>query len=170
MESRVKLFGHPVHQMLIVFPLGLLATSVVFDVIHLVSGAPYAATVAFALIASGIVGGLLAAPFGLIDWIAIPSGTRAKHIGALHGGGNVLVLVLFAVSLWLRRDQVEQPQAAAWVVSFCGAAVALVTGWLGGELVDRLGVGISANAHLDARSSLDGPAEPGERSAQPRSA
>jgi uncharacterized membrane protein len=170
MESRVKLFGHPVHQMLIVFPLGLLATSVVFDLIHLASSASYAATVAFALIASGIVGGLLAAPFGLIDWLAIPAGTRAKSIGALHGGGNVIVLVLFAVSLWLRRGQVEQPPAAAWVVSFCGAAISLVTAWLGGELVDRLGVGVSANAHLDARSSLDGPAEPGDRSAQPRSA
>jgi len=79
MESRVKLFGHPVHQMLVVFPLGLLATSVVFDIIHLASGAAYAATVAYALIASGIVGGLLAAPFGLIDWVAIPSGTRAKR-------------------------------------------------------------------------------------------
>jgi len=99
MESRVKLFGHPVHQMLIVFPLGLLATSVVFDIIHLGSGAPYAATVAFALIASGIVGGLLAAPFGLIDWLAIPSGTRAKRIGGLHGGGNVVVLALFAICL-----------------------------------------------------------------------
>jgi uncharacterized membrane protein len=170
MESRVKLFGHPVHQMLIVFPLGLLATSVVFDVIHLASGAAYAATVAFALIASGIVGGLLAAPFGLIDWLAIPSATRAKRIGALHGGGNVVVLGLFAISLWLRYAQVQQPPTSAWVLSFCGAAIALVTGWLGGELVDRLGVGISANAHPDAPSSLDGPVEPDHRSARPRSA
>ena len=170
MESRVNLFGHPVHQMLIVFPLGLLGTSVVFDLIHLTTGAAYAATVAFALIASGLVGGLLAAPFGFIDWLAIPKGTRAKSIGALHGSGNVVVLVLFAVSLWLRRGQVEQPPSAAWVVSFCGAAIALVTGWLGGELVDRLGIGVSPNAHLDARSSLDGPAEPRERSAQVRSA
>src|SRR5205814_319961 len=147
MESRVNLFGHPVHQMLIVFPLGLLGTSVVFDLIHLTTGAAYAATVAFALIASGLVGGLLAAPFGFIDWLAIPKGTRAKSIGALPGSGNVVVLVLFAVSLWLRRGQVEQPPSAAWVVSFCGAAIALVTGWLGGELVDRLGIGVSPNAH-----------------------
>lgn len=53
-------------------------------------GATYTATVAFALIASGIVGGLLAAPFGLIDRLAIPKGTRAKAIGALHGSGNVV--------------------------------------------------------------------------------
>jgi len=170
MESRIKLFGHPVHQMLIVFPLGLLATSVVFDLIRLATNASYAGTVAFALIGSGLVGGLLAAPFGAADWLAIPAGTRAKTIGALHGGGNVVVLLLFAVSLWLRRGQVEQPPAAAWLISFCGAAIALVTAWLGGELVDRLGVGVSPHAHLDARSSLDGPAEPSDRSAHPRSA
>jgi uncharacterized membrane protein len=169
MESRVKLFGHPVHQMLIVFPLGLLATSVVFDIIHLASGAAYAATVAYALIASGIVGGLLAAPFGLIDWVAIPSGTRAKRIGGLHGGGNVVVLALFAISLWLRSGLVQEPPMLSLLLSFCGAALAVVTGWLGGELVDRLGVGISANAHPDAPSSLDRSAED-TRTAHPRSA
>jgi uncharacterized membrane protein len=170
MESRVKLFGHPVHQMLIVFPLGLLATSVVFDLIRLATAASYAGTVAFALIGAGLVGGLLAAPFGAVDWLAIPAGTRAKKIGAMHGGGNVVVLVLFAVSLWLRRGQVEQPPSVAWIVSFCGAAIALVTAWLGGELVDRLGVGVSPHAHFDARSSLDGPAQPSDRSGHPRSA
>ena len=169
MESRVKLFGHPVHQMLIVFPLGLLATSVVFDIIRLASGAEYAATVAYALIASGIVGGLLAAPFGLIDWIAIPSGTRAKRIGGFHGGGNVIVLALFAISLWLRSGLVQQPPTLALVLSFGGAALAVVTGWLGGELVDRLGIGISANAHPDAPSSLHDAADD-HRPARPRSA
>jgi len=169
MESRVKLFGHPVHQMLIVFPLGLLATSVVFDIIHLASGAAYAATVAYALIASGIVGGLLAAPFGLIDWIAIPSATRAKRIGGLHGGGNVVVLALFAISLWLRSGLVQQPSTLALVLSLCGAALAVVTGWLGGELVDRLGIGISADAHPDAPSSLHDTADD-HRTARPRSA
>jgi uncharacterized membrane protein len=160
MESKVKLFGHPLHQMLIVFPLGLLATSVVFDIIHLLGLYPGAANVAYALIAAGVVAGLLAAPWGTIDWIAIPAKTRAKMIGALHGSGNVVVLLLFAVSWWLRRGQVEQPPTAAWLISFCAAAIALVTAWLGGELVDRLGVGVSPNAHLNARSSLDGPADP----------
>ena len=73
MESKAKLLGHPVHQMLIVFPLGLLATGVVFDVVYLASGNDGFAGVAYWLILSGIIGGLLAAPFGLIDWLAIPS-------------------------------------------------------------------------------------------------
>lgn len=160
MESRVKLFGHPLHQMLIVFPLGLLATSVVFDLIGLFSDSASAATVAHALIAAGLVGGVLAAPWGYMDWLAIPRGTRAKAIGAMHGSGNVLVLLLFTASWWFRMDEPSQAPALAYGLSFCGAGVALVTAWLGGELVDRLGVGVSPHAHLNARNSLAGPAEP----------
>lgn len=156
MESRAKLFGHPIHQMLIVFPLGLLATGVVFDVVYLVGGNPTMATVAYWLIVAGIIGGSAAAPFGFIDWLAIPRGTRAKSVGQWHGLGNVTVLLLFIGSWYLRRDLPEQPETLALVLSFAGAGLALVTGWLGGELVDRLGVGIDDGAHVDAPSSLSG--------------
>lgn len=160
MESKAKLFGHPLHQMLVVFPLGLLGASVVFDLLYLLGRYAGGAMVAYALIAAGCVAGLLAAPWGTIDWLALPKGTRAKAIGALHGGGNVVVLLLFGTSWWLRYQAGEPPPTAAWVASFCGTVLALFTAWLGGELVDRLGVGVSPHAHLDARSSLDGPAEP----------
>ena len=102
MESRAKLLGHPIHQMLIVFPLGLLAMAVVFDLIAIASGNGYWSEIGYWMIAAGVVTGLLAAPFGLIDWFAIPSGTRAKRIGAVHGLGNVLVVLMFGVS-WLMR-------------------------------------------------------------------
>lgn len=160
MESRVRLFGHPVHQMLVVFPLGLLGTSVVFDLIHLVGGSERVAWGAYALILSGLVAGLVAAPFGTLDWRSVPQGTRARRIGALHGAGNVVVLLLFGASAWLRRGNPLDPAAAALVLSFAGVGLSLVTAWLGGELVDRLGVGVSPHAHVNARSSLDGPADP----------
>lgn len=158
MESKARLFGHPIHQMLIVFPLGLLGTSVIFDVLQLVRGA--GAEIAYALISAGLIAGLIAAPFGTIDWLAIPAGTRAKRIGALHGAGNVLLLGLFAISWWLRQESIAPAPVSAVLLSFAGVALSLVTGWLGGELVDRHGVGVSPHAHLDARSSLDGPALP----------
>lgn len=154
MESRAKLFGHPIHQMLIVFPLGLLAMAVIFDAIHLIAGNAYWSEIAFWMMGAGIVSGLVAAPFGLIDYLAIPSGTRASRIGLLHGGGNVVVLGLFAASWWLRRADPRAPEMAALALSFVGAGLALMTGWLGGELVDRLGVGVDEGAHLDAPSSL----------------
>jgi uncharacterized membrane protein len=158
MRARARLFGHPIHQMLIVFPLGLLTTAVILDVVHLVRGGQLSATMAFWLIAGGIVGGLVAAIFGLIDWLSIPRDTRARRIGLLHGVGNVVVVALFAGSWLLRRDQPLSPETLALVLSFAGAALAMVTGWLGGELVDRLGVGVDEGANLNAPSSLSGPA------------
>jgi uncharacterized membrane protein len=79
MESRAKFLGHAIHPIMIVFPLGLLATAVVFDIIYLIWGSRDMASVAYWMMAAGIIGGLIAAPFGLIDWLAIPSGTRAKN-------------------------------------------------------------------------------------------
>jgi len=156
MDSRAKFLGHPIHQMLIVFPLGLLATAVIFDVIFLISDNPTTAVVAYWMIVAGIIGGLAAAPFGWIDWFAIPRGTRAKSVGLWHGAGNVIVLLLFVGSWFLRRDLPESPEALAFLLSFGGAVLALVTGWLGGELVDRLGIGVDDGAHVDAPSSLSG--------------
>ena len=154
MESRAKLLGHPIHQMLIVFPLGLLGMAVIFDVIALALGQGYWSEIALWMVVAGIVTGLLAAPFGLIDWMAIPSGTRAKRIGAIHGLGNVVVLILFAGSALLRWPSPQAPLGLALMLSFGGLLLALFTGWLGGELVDRLGVGVDEGAHLNAPSSL----------------
>jgi len=155
MESRAKLLGHPIHQMLIVFPLGLLATAVIFDVIGLFRGGDWG-QMAYYMIAAGIIGGLVAAVFGLLDFLAIPRGTRARQVGLLHGVGNVLVIALFAASWLLRRPSPAEPAVEALVFSFLGFFLAAATGWLGGELVDRLGVGVDNGAHLNSPSSLSG--------------
>jgi uncharacterized membrane protein len=160
MESKAKLLGHPLHQMLVPIPFGLLAVSVIFDIIYLAwSNNPTMIVVSYWMIVAGIIGGLVAAPFGLIDYLAIPSGTRAKSVGLLHGLGNVVVLLLFAGSWWLRYSSsgpydVHIPGTLALVMSFAGVVLAAVTGWLGGELVDRLGVGVDDGANLNAVSSL----------------
>src|SRR6185312_17039241 len=91
MDSRAKLLGHPIHQMLIVFPLGLLGGSVIFDIIHMFRGGTWSLA-AEHMIGVGVITGLLAAIFGFIDWLSIPGGTRAKSIGAWHAIGNVIVL------------------------------------------------------------------------------
>jgi len=147
--------------MLIPFPFGLLATAVIFDIIYLIWGNPTMVTVSYWMIYAGVIGALLAAPFGLIDWLAIPKGTRAKSVGLLHGLGNVVVLLLFVGSCWLRYNSPASvpylPSTLALVLSFVGFALAGGTGWLGGELVDRLSVGVDDGANLNARSSLSGP-------------
>jgi uncharacterized membrane protein len=154
MESRAKLLGHPIHQMLIVFPLGLLGMAVIFDLLRIGLGNEYWSEIAFWMIATGVVTGLLAAPFATIDWFAIPSGTRAKRIGAVHGIGNVVVVLLFSVSWLMRVDATGAPGMIPLTLSFAVGFLSLFTGWLNGELVDRLGVGVDDGAHVDAPSSL----------------
>src|SRR5919201_6786593 len=161
MESRAKLVGHAVHPMLIVFPLGLLGMAAIFDLIYLGSGNRDLATASYWMIAAGVIMGLLAAIFGFWDWLAIPGETRAKSVGLWHGGGNVVVVVLFIIA-WLlrlnaRAGAVEYaPNGLPLALEVIGLLLALVTGWLGGELVERLGVGVDEGAHVQAPSSLSG--------------
>ena len=159
MESRAKLAGHAIHPMLITLPLGLLGTAVIFDIIRAFTDSADLAVASFYMLAAGIIGGLLAAVFGLWDWLAIPTGTRAKRTGLWHGVGNVVVVALFAVSWLLRRGQDDYaPTSPTLWLEIIAVLLALVTAWAGGELVERLGVGVDEGANLDAPSSLSGPA------------
>jgi uncharacterized membrane protein len=166
MESRVKLFGHPVHPMLIVFPLGLLVMALIFDILYLVTSNATWAMVAYYDIIAGVIGGLIAAVFGFLDWLAIPDGTRAKRVGLLHGIGNVIVVVLFILSWFVRRGEPGRlPSTLAFVLALAGVLLGAVTGWLGGELVNRLGVGVYPRANLNAPSSLSGQPADSKRAA-----
>jgi len=87
-----------------------------------------------------------------------PTTVRRPVRSGPSSAGNFLVVALFAASWFLRRDDPARPPLAALVLSFAGVGLSLVTAWLGGELVDRLGIGVSDGAHVDAPSSLDGKA------------
>lgn len=154
MYSKVKSMGHPVHLMLVNFPLGLWVTAAVFDIVRLVTGNGYWSGVAFWMIAAGSVGGVLAALAGVTDWTGIPKDTRARQVGIVHGVGNALVLALFIVSWLLRLNAPDNPSILAYILSFLGAALVGLTGWLGGELTGRYGVGIEEGANVNAYGPL----------------
>lgn len=154
MESKAKLAGHAIHPMLVVFPLGLLAMAVIFDVITIITQISKFSEAAFYMIGAGIVSGLFAAIFGLIDWLAIPAGTRAKRIGLWHMMTNVGVMVLFGLSLVLRWNSPSTPSVLAMMLSFAGAGLNMISAWFGGELVERLGVGVYRGANVNASSSF----------------
>ncbi len=158
MESKAKILGHPIHQMVVPFALGVLGMAVLFDVIALIKGDwDSLSRAAYYMIGAGIIAALVSAVFGVIDWFAIPMHTRAKKIATVHGVGNVVIVVLFIIA-WLIRHDTPPKDASGWPIALevIGVLGALVTGWLGGELVDRLGVGVEPGANLDAPSSLSG--------------
>jgi uncharacterized membrane protein len=156
MRSRATLLGHAIHPMLIVFPVGLLTTAVVFDVIRIFTNDPRWGDASFWMISAGLIGGLVAAVFGAIDWSGIPRATRAKRVGLLHGFGNAFVLLVFGMSWFSRLLEPSAPTPMAVGLGVVGAVAMMVTGWLGGELIARLGVSVDEGAHANAPSSLSG--------------
>ena len=158
MKSRAKLLGHLVHQMLIVLPPWLLAMAVLFDLLAIGLSQGDRSEIAYWMIAAGVVTGLRAA---LLRHHRLARHSLRHSSEAdrrrLHGIGNVLVVMLFAVSWVMRGDAPATPGGVALTLSLAGACLALFTGWLGGEPADRLGVGVDDGAHVDAPSLLTRP-------------
>jgi uncharacterized membrane protein len=154
MKGGAKFLGHSVHPILIVFPLGLLSAAVIMDMAFLLTDAPTVVAAAYWMIVSGLAGGVLAAFFGWIDWFAIPSGTRAKSVGLIHGVIMAAVLIIFAASLYFRHQEPTLYSPTGVFLGLIGAGLALIGGWFGGELVERLGIGVHPGANTNAPSSL----------------
>ena len=152
MESRVRIFGHPLHQILVMFPIGALGFSVVSDVLHSASRRREHADAARNALTYSLVSGALAMPFGALDWMAVDRGTRAKRVGALHGLGNLAAVGLFAASRVL-RTRGKAPARAKWL-SGAGMLLSGFTAWLGTELVNRHGIGLQDEIGQDLPSSL----------------
>lgn len=137
----VSLGKHPVHAMLVPFPIGLWVFSFVADLMFLMGwGGPVWNDVAFYTMVGGTVGALLAAPFGLLDLLSIHDRVT-KRIGTLHMVLNLLIVALFAFDLWLRR---QAGTGAGMPVTLSAVAILmlLASGWLGGEMVYVHGAGV----------------------------
>ena len=137
MSARVA--KHPIHPMLVVFPLGLWVAALVFDIIYAVTGQPTMRTVAFWNVGAGVIGALLAAIPGVVDWLALTG--RAARIGTYHMLLNLGAVAIFAVN-WLVRTRVGADSPWPLVLSIVGVIGVAVSGWLGGELVYAHRVGV----------------------------
>jgi uncharacterized membrane protein len=144
MSSPASIGKHPVHPMLIVLPLGLWVFSFVCDLVYLFQGAAIWADVAFYTLAGGLVGALLAAIPGFIDYASIRS-AEAGAVARTHMLINLTVVALYAVNLWLRT---WDPPVTFLPVLLSAISIVLlgVSGWLGGELVYVHGIGVEPAA------------------------
>jgi uncharacterized membrane protein len=166
------MFGHSIHPILVMFPFGLFSASVIFDGLALLTGRKHLARASVVNLGAGLLGGVPAALFGYLDWRAIPEGTRAKALGRWHGLGNGLLMLLFGLSWLLRRnDPAALPSKTAFGLEVAGISLGGITGWMGGELVERLGIGVQPGAHPNAPNSLlDAPAAANARGYGPGAA
>jgi uncharacterized membrane protein len=150
MASRASIGGHPIHPMLIPFPIGLLVFSFVADLIYLWRGNPiWKDYIAFYTMLGGIIGAAAAAIPGLIDWATLTERATVR-VANWHARVNVVTLLIFIANFYLRTSS-----GAAWiagmpmlpvVLSVVGVIGLAVAGWLGGQLVFAHGVAVTSKA------------------------
>lgn len=138
-------YGHPFHPILVTVPIGAWVASLVFDVgSHIVEDPEFLAQGSRWLIAIGVVGALVAAAIGLLDLLAIPTGTPAFRTGLIHMSLNLAVTIAFAVGFWWRSSEPSGPVTAGpLALSAVSLAVLAVSGFLGGKLAYHYGVRVA---------------------------
>ena len=145
MYSKIKILGHPIHPMLIAFPVafytGSLASFIAYnsnnDIFWFKAG--YVANVA------GVIMALVAAIPGFIDWLYIPSDSKAKKTGVFHLICNVVALLLFAINLWMLKGEWNDTNpgvGAALILTGAGFVITIIAGFLGWTLVQKHHVGV----------------------------
>jgi uncharacterized membrane protein len=141
-------YGHPLHPALVAVPIGAWIASFVFDVASHLAADPVAlAQGARWLIGLGVLGALVAAMIGLLDLLAIPTGTRAFRTALVHMSLALTTTVAYAVGFAIRD---AEPTGAVPAGPLALSAAALLTlaatGYLGGTLAYRYGVRVADEA------------------------
>jgi uncharacterized membrane protein len=147
MRTPASISKHPIHPMLIVFPIGLWVFSLTCDLIRLAGASGDAwITVAYYSMVGGFIGALCAAVPGLIDLIYYKGGAPpVKTIALTHMTINLVVVALYATNIWLRAGEPSIKGAGIGIsvlLSILGVALLCVSGWLGGQMVHVYGVGV----------------------------
>jgi uncharacterized membrane protein len=140
MSSRATIAKHPIHPMLVVFPIGLWVFSLVSDLMYLFNQTALWSELALYAMVGGLIGAIGASVPGLIDMLAIRD-IRVRKIARDHMILNASAIVIFGLNLLLRVS-LEPGAPLPILLSFAGILVVAVSGWLGGEMVYIHGVGV----------------------------
>lgn len=140
----MRLFGHPVHVMVIHFPIALLTVAVFWDALALWSGESFCWSVAFWSIVLGLAASVPAAGTGLMDYAHLGDDSAVEKTANFHLSLMFGAVSVFGVSLVVRGAIVPETLAAQWSAAgldLCGSALLGAGAWFGGELVLRHDVG-----------------------------
>jgi uncharacterized membrane protein len=143
-HSTAKIAGHPLHPMVIPFPIAFFVSTLATDILYLNTGRAGFADASVWLLGAGLAMAALAAVLGLIDFMGDRRVRSLRHAW-IHMIGNVVAVALEAVNLYLRTTQGAETAVAPAGVTLSGAVVVLLlfNGWMGWELVYRHHVGVA---------------------------
>jgi len=154
MRTPARIMDHPIHPMLIPFPIGLWVFSLVADITYRVGGDPIWLTMAYWTMLGGTIGALVAAVPGLVDYLSLTE-PRAVRIGTIHMTLNLIIVGLFVANLVL-RTMGSAATGLPFVLSIVAVALLLVSGWFGWEMIYRQGVALSPEIEIRARERRGG--------------
>jgi uncharacterized membrane protein len=148
--TTAKIGDHPVHPMLVPFPIVLLIATFACDVTYWATGNAFWAQVAIWALGAAIVTAALAAIAGFTDFLG-NARIRLMNDAWHHMIGNVLAVVLALINFWIRYREGAEPGVLPWglLLSTVIVLILLYTGWKGGEMVHRHRVGVSPEAPAD---------------------
>lgn len=150
MRTPARILDHPVHPMLIPFPIGLWVFSLVADITYRIGGDPLWLAIAFWTMVGGTVGALVAAVPGLVDFLSLRD-REAVRIATIHMVLNLTIVGLFVANLIL-RIRGYAAGTLTLVLSVVAVALLLVSGWFGWELIYRQGVAVTPEIELRRRT------------------
>ena len=140
--STVSIAGHPLHPVIVIFPVAFLAAAAGTDIGYWLTSDPFWARASVWLIGAGFAAGILAAIVGFLDFTRIKR-VRERSAGWLHMGGNVAAMVLSLINLLLRQGNAAEPIVFTGLgLSIVVASLLSVSGWFGGELSFRHKIGV----------------------------
>ncbi|MGD9968240.1 MAG: DUF2231 domain-containing protein [Hyphomonadaceae bacterium] len=142
-KSTAKIAGHPIHPILVLFPVAFLVSTLVTDIVFLSTGASGWATASLWLVGAGVVTALVAALAGFADFFGEPR-IRQIRDAWRHMLGNLIAVALAAISWWMRAGQGAAEAVMPWGLTLSAliSVILLYTGWKGGELAYRYRVGV----------------------------
>lgn len=149
MASPASIGGHPIHPMIIPFPIALWVSSLVADLVYIWRGNPvWKDWIAFYTLLGGIIMAAVAAVPGFIDWLSIKAPEVVK-IANWHARLNVIALLVFAASFYLRTASGAELVSNSYTIpvglSVFGVILITISGWLGGEMVFKHGVAVDTS-------------------------
>ncbi|HEY3530470.1 MAG TPA: DUF2231 domain-containing protein [Nocardioides sp.] len=140
-------YGHPFHPILVTVPIGAWVASLVFDIASRIDARPEFLVVGSRwLIGLGVIGAVVAASVGFLDFLSIPSGTRAHRTGLLHLSLNLAITAAYVGNfLWRQNLSTgnDPVPVGPLVLSVLSLVTLGVSGYLGGKLAYRYGVRVA---------------------------
>ena len=159
MYSKIKIAGHPLHAMLVPFPVAFYTATMVCFITYACNMDLFWFKVALKANCAGVAMAALAALPGFIDWLFIPKIKKAKNVGLAHMLCNVTALMLFSLNIYIQckhLDELQPSATAAIILSSAGFALTLTAGFLGWSLVQNHHIGVSLTEEQEKIDPVDG--------------